>query len=47
MPKHDKCKNKIKVMKPGDSSKPNGQSQFVPVEKVKKKLKMKDIFEMK
>ena len=47
MPKHYKIKNTTKVMKPGDSSKPNGESQFKPVEKVKKKLKMKDIFEVK
>ena len=49
MPKKSKSKitNTTKVMIPVDSSKPNGESQFKPVEVVKKKLKMKDIFEVK
>ena len=42
-----KSKSKIKIMKPVDTSKPNGKHQFVPILEVKKKLKKKDIFEVK
>ena len=49
MPKKSKSKitSSTKVMIPVDTSKPNGEHQFIPIEVVKKKLKMKDIFEMK
>jgi len=46
-----KSKSKItkttKQMKPVDNSKPNGEQQFKIPENNKKKLKKKDIFEMK
>tara|TARA_R110000803_G_scaffold160802_3_gene224667 strand:- start:4636 stop:4791 length:156 start_codon:yes stop_codon:yes gene_type:complete len=42
-----KKKVKVKVMKPVDTSKPNGEHQFKPTDNDKKKLKKKDIFEIK
>ena len=51
MPYQSKAKPKTtrttKAMKPVDNSKPNGEQQFKIPENNKKKLKKKDIFEMK
>jgi hypothetical protein len=51
MPYHSKAKSKVtkqtKKMKPVDTSSPDGEQQFKPTEENKKKLKKKDIFEVK
>jgi len=41
-----KSKSKTKIMKPVDTSKPNGNNQFKPIEKTKQILKKGDIFEI-
>jgi hypothetical protein len=51
MPYHSKAKSKVtkqtKKMTPVDTSRPDGEQQFKPTEENKKKLKKKDIFEIR